>query len=175
MSGEPLPAATGARIEEVERSRTADVGRDRRRPRILWLTALARKSTSGTYSRVYEALRGDTGRAKLVTALLSAAALLLAPEFRNLPRAGLAAVVIGAVVEGVNWSAPAKVWRFSRRESFLLGVELVGVLGLGLVPGMLLAVGLSILVLLHDAARPHTAWRGNAPGWRRRSAWGRNA
>lgn len=120
-------------------------------------------SASSSYSRVYESFRGPTRRARLVTALLSAGVLLLAPTFPNLSRAALAAIVMGASVEGVDWSAPAKVWRFSRWEFGFLGVAAVGVLGLGLIPGMLLAVGLSVLALLHAAARPHTARLGVDP------------
>lgn len=120
-------------------------------------------STNNSSTRLYEALRCRTDLARVVTAGVAAALLLIAPSFPNMSRAALAAVVMGAVLEGIEWRNPLVVWRFSRRETFFCWVALGGVLLLGLVPGMLLAVVLTLLSLLYSSARPHTAELGAAP------------
>jgi high affinity sulfate transporter 1 len=120
-------------------------------------------SSNSSSSRLYEALRCRTDLARVVTAGVAAALLLMAPSFPNMSRAALAAVVMGAVIEGVDWRAPLVVWRFSHREAFFCGVALGGVLLLGLVRGMLLAVVLTLLSLMYSSARPHVAELGAAP------------
>lgn len=99
-------------------------------------------------------------------AFLSAVALL--PLFRNLPLAVLGAIVISAVLGFVNIPALRRIQHL-RRDSFILAcLAFVGVLALGILPGLLVTVALSILLLLSRLARPSAQLLGQVaglPGW----------
>jgi MFS superfamily sulfate permease-like transporter len=69
----------------------------------------------------------------------------------------------------INVPALAHLWRVSRFEFTIAMVALVGVLLLGILKGVLLAVVVSITVWLAAAARPHVAFLGRIPGTRRYS------
>jgi high affinity sulfate transporter 1 len=91
----------------------------------------------------------------IVLALLAAlTSILLMPLFKNLPQAVLAAIVINAVLGFVNVPAMRRL-RSLRRDSFLLGLAaLIGVLVLGILPGLLLTVAMSLVLLLSRISRP---------------------
>jgi anti-anti-sigma factor len=61
------------------------------------------------------------------------------------------------------------LWRVSRFEFSIAIVALAGVLLLGILKGVLLAVIASLIVLLATAAHPHVAFLGRIPGTRRYS------
>lgn len=90
----------------------------------------------------------------VLSALAFLSAILLMPLFRNLPQAVLGAIVINAVVGFVNIAALRRI-RGLRADSFWLSiVALIGVLVLGILPGLLLTVVISILLLLGALSRP---------------------
>lgn len=82
----------------------------------------------------------------------------------NLPDVVLAAIVLVAVRGLFDVPALRRLWRVSRREFRIAIVALAGVLVLGILKGVLLAVIVSILLLLAAAARPHVAFLGRIPG-----------
>jgi high affinity sulfate transporter 1 len=88
---------------------------------------------------------------------------------RNLPSVVLAAIVLVAVRGLFNLAALRHLWRVSRFEFWIAIVALVGVLLLGILKGVLVAVVVSLLMLLATAARPHVAFLGRIPGTRRYS------
>jgi MFS superfamily sulfate permease-like transporter len=85
----------------------------------------------------------------------------------NLPNVVLAAIVLVAVRGLIDVTALRHLWRVSRFEFAISMVALAGVLLLGILKGVLLAVVVSLLVLLATAARPHVAFLGRIPGTRR--------
>jgi anti-anti-sigma factor len=95
--------------------------------------------------------------------------LFLTGLLRNLPMVVLAAIVLVAVRGLIDLSALRHLWRVSRFEFSIAMVALVGVLLLGILKGVLLAVVVSLLMLLAVAARPHVAFLGRIPGTRRYS------
>ncbi len=95
--------------------------------------------------------------------------LLFTDLLRNLPSVVLAAIVLIAVRGLIDIPALRHLWRVSRREFAVACVALVGVLLLGILKGVLLAVIVSLLMLLSAAARPHVAVLGRIPGTRRYS------
>ncbi|HYI25559.1 MAG TPA: sulfate permease [Thermomicrobiales bacterium] len=96
-----------------------------------------------------------------ILAFLSA--ILLLPFFRDLPHAVLGAIVIFAVVGFVDIPAMQRLQRL-RSDSYLLAmVALVGVLVLGILPGLLISVAISILVLLGRLSRPNGDALGRLP------------
>lgn len=100
--------------------------------------------------------------------------LFLTGLLSGLPKAVLAAVVLVAVKGLVDLPAIARIRRVSRLEFQVAMVALVGVLLLGILRGVLLAVVASILLLLHRAAFPHVAVLGRIPRTTRFSDMERN-
>jgi high affinity sulfate transporter 1 len=95
--------------------------------------------------------------------------LFLTGLLYNLPNVVLAAIVLVAVQGLINLTALRHLWRVSRFEFSIAMVALAGVLLLGILKGVLLAVIVSVLMLLATAARPHVAFLGRIPGSRRYS------
>jgi MFS superfamily sulfate permease-like transporter len=92
-----------------------------------------------------------------VAAVLVAFLLLAAPgALRTLPTATLAAVVIAAVVELFEVGGVVKLARTRRAEFMFSMVALVGVVVLGVIWGVGLAVGISLMALIQKAWRPYT-------------------
>ena len=119
---------------------------------------------------------GARSRMSLVVAsiALGVALLFLTDLLRNLPKAVLAAIVLVAVAGLVDVRAIARIRRVSRLEFRVAMMALVGVLLLGILKGVLLAVIGSILLLLHRAAFPHVATLGRIPHTTRFSDLERN-
>jgi sulfate permease, SulP family len=69
----------------------------------------------------------------------------------------------------IDVSALRHLWRVSRFEFSISMVALAGVLLLGILKGVLLAVIASVLMLLAAVARPHVAFLGRIPGTHRYS------
>lgn len=113
----------------------------------------------------------------LVVAVLTVVTLLLlAALFESLPEATLAAVVIAAVIELVDFPALAGYYwiatgrhsaRFSlaARPDFVAAVAaMLGVLVFDTLPGLFIGIACSLLLLLYRASRPHVARLGKFPG-----------
>lgn len=99
----------------------------------------------------------------VVSVLTILTSLFLLPLFQNLPQAALAAIVIVAVSGFFNVKALERIRRL-RRESFYLALlAMIGVLLLGVLPGLLIAIVISILLGLGSLARPSTSILGKAP------------
>jgi sulfate permease, SulP family len=90
--------------------------------------------------------------------------LVLTPLFYYLPEATLGAIVIHAVWGLLDVGALRRYWRL-RRTSFVLAlVALLGVLVYDILPGLLLAVVLSLALLIYRASRPQGSILGRVPG-----------
>ena len=96
-----------------------------------------------------------TQMTSLVLALLAAlTAVILMPLLANLPFAVLAAIVINAVLGFFDFASARRVFRI-RRASFLAGfLSFVAVLVGGILVGLVVGMGVSLLLLLVDLARP---------------------
>ena len=108
--------------------------------------------------------------AGITTALVVVLTLLfLTPLFEDLPQATLGAVVIVAVVGLIDLAALRRIRRIRFRDYALALVALAGVLVLGVLPGVLVAVVVSMLTLIHGANHPPIEVLGRKPGtghWR---------
>lgn len=82
----------------------------------------------------------------------------------NLPEVTLAAIVLMAVKGLFDVAGLRHLWRVSRFEFSIAMVALVGVLLLGILKGVLLAVIASLILLLASAAKPRVAFLGRIPG-----------
>jgi high affinity sulfate transporter 1 len=90
--------------------------------------------------------------------------LALRPVLGHIPRGALAAVIIAAAIAIIDVAAFRSLWRLSRTEFGLAVVATLGVVVLGVLAGILLAVGLSVAVALQRMAKPHDAVLGDLPG-----------
>ncbi|MCC7476319.1 MAG: SulP family inorganic anion transporter [Pirellulales bacterium] len=95
--------------------------------------------------------------------------LFLTGLLSNLPNVVLAAIVLVAVRGLFDVVALRHLWQVSRFEFSIALVALIGVLVLGILKGVLVAVIVSVLMLIATAARPHVAFLGRIPGSRRYS------
>ena len=98
---------------------------------------------------------------------LACCLLFLTGFLQNLPKAVLAAIVLMAVKGLIKFREIGHLWRVSRLEFAVAAVALIGVLLFGILNGVVIAAIVSILLLLHHAARPHVAFLGRIPGTRR--------
>lgn len=91
--------------------------------------------------------------------------LFLAPLFSYVPQAVLGAVII-EVVAFALWKIPQmrRLWRLSRTEFWLALGALLGVLTFGMLQGVLIGVGLSLLWLVWRASHPAMPVLGRLPG-----------
>jgi high affinity sulfate transporter 1 len=112
----------------------------------------------------------ERGGAKTPLSLVFASAaiccvlLFLTGMFRTLPDAVLAAVVLVAVAGLIDLRELAHLWRASRLDFAAAAVALAGVLLMGVLDGVLIAVLASVVMLLGRSSRPHVAFLGRIPG-----------
>src|SRR4029078_1182268 len=92
----------------------------------------------------------------IMAVLMALTSALLMPIFQNLPIAILGAIVISAVMGFINVPAMRRIANL-RHDAYVFAViALVGVLVLGILPGLLLAVLLSLILLLGKESKPST-------------------
>lgn len=112
----------------------------------------------------------------LVVAVLTIVTLLfLTGLFEQLPDAALAAVVIAALIELVDFRLLKQYWRASlaprgtaaslaARPDFTAAVAaMLGVLVFDTLPGLVIGMALSILLLIYRSSRPHLTRLGRKP------------
>lgn len=106
-----------------------------------------------------------TPLASVVTALIVAlTALFLTPLFYFLPKAVLAAIIIVAVLGLVDIRTLKGSWQYSRADTLALAGTFVSVFLVGIETGIVIGIGISILMHLWRASRPHVAVVGRVPG-----------
>ncbi|MFK4226332.1 SulP family inorganic anion transporter [Streptomyces sp. NPDC019890] len=122
-------------------------------------------STSGSRTAVAERAGAKSQLTGVVGASLIVLMLVLAPGlFRNLPQPALAAVVITASLSLADIPGTVRLWR-QRRTEFLLSIAaFAGVALLGVLPGIAIAVALSVLNVFRRAWWPYDAVLGQVKG-----------
>ena len=122
-------------------------------------------STSGSRTAVAERSGAKTQLAGVTGAALIILMIVLVPGlFRNLPQPALAAVVITAALSLADIPATVRLWR-QRKAEFLLSIAaFLGVALLGVLPGIVIAVVLSILNVFRRAWWPYATVLGRVEG-----------
>ncbi|GGJ77748.1 hypothetical protein GCM10010123_04750 [Pilimelia anulata] len=142
-----------------------------------WLPVLAIAGHVGMFALMMVELRqrlsGRLPLAGLVTAGLTVLTLLfLTGLFAELPEATLAAVVIAALAELVDPAALRRLWRVAlgpgggpaaRPDFVAAAAALLGVLLFDTLPGLVIGMVVSILLLLYRASRPAVVRLGRTP------------
>ncbi|THV28980.1 SulP family inorganic anion transporter [Glycomyces paridis] len=110
-----------------------------------------------------------------VAALTVVTLLFLTALFEQLPEAALAAVVIAALIELVDFRLLKRYWKASlaprgtpaslaARPDFTAAVAaMLGVLIFDTLPGLVIGMALSLLLLIYRASRPHLTRLGHKP------------
>jgi SulP family sulfate permease len=88
---------------------------------------------------------------------------LLAPLFRDLPQATLAAIVIVAITGFLRVGELVRFTRVRRSAIVIALVALAGVLVLGILNGLLVAAALALAVVVHRLSRPGVGELGRDP------------
>jgi len=122
-------------------------------------------STSGSRTAVAEQSGAKSQVTGLVGALAITLMLLVAPGLlRNLPQPTLAAVVIAASLSLADIPGTVRLWQQRRAEFTLSMAAFAGVALLGVLPGIAIAVALSIGNVFRRAWWPYQTVLGRAPG-----------
>ena len=122
-------------------------------------------SSSASRTVVPAALGSRTQLVSLIAALfVLLSVVLLRDELALIPRAALSAVIVAAAVSIIDLAGCIALWRFNRTEGLLALVTAAAVILFGVLPGIVLAISMSLLVALARIARPHDAVLGDLPG-----------
>jgi high affinity sulfate transporter 1 len=122
-------------------------------------------STSGSRTAVAERSGGKTQLTGVTGAVLITLMIVFIPGlFRNLPQPALAAVVITASLSLADVPATVRLWRQRKVEFSLSVAAFLGVVLLGVLPGIAIAVGLSILNVFRRAWWPYDTQLGRVEG-----------
>jgi SulP family sulfate permease len=121
-------------------------------------------SSSGSRTAIADAVGGRTQLTGLVTVAGTLLILVfLRPVLAAFPLGALAAVVVYAATRLVDVPELVRFARFRRSELVLALATAAGVLLLGVLLGIVVAISLSVLDLLRRVARPHDGVLGLVP------------
>jgi high affinity sulfate transporter 1 len=121
---------------------------------------------SGSLSKT--AAGGAAGQKSQMVSLMNVALVLvtliaLTPLFEGLPDAILAAIIIRAVWHLIDFGKLHQFWNTSHFAFLAATVCLLGVLTIDILPGLILAVVLSLGVVIYQVSRPRIPRLGKAP------------
>ena len=111
----------------------------------------------------------SSGSLTQMTGVIGALCILVLLTFtngllQNLPNSALAAIVIAAAVRLFDLTTLRWLWKVRKSEFLLSVAALLGVAIFGVLPGIAVAVALSLGDFVRQAWRPHTAILGRIPG-----------
>lgn len=124
-------------------------------------------SSSASRTPVAEAAGARTQLTGVIGALAVTVLLLTAPSLmHDLPSSALAAVVIAAALSLFEFADLRRIFRMQQWEFWLSCTCFVGVAVFGAIPGIGIAVVISVIEFLWDGWRPHYAVLGRVDGTR---------
>jgi len=95
----------------------------------------------------------------IAAAVVLALVLALLPWIERTPEPVLAAIVIHAVSRSIDPGALRQYFAW-RRDRLIVVAAIAAVLVLGVLDGLLVAIGASLLLMLRQLSMPHVAWLG---------------
>jgi SulP family sulfate permease len=115
------------------------------------------------------AINSSVGGRSQVAGIVAAAALLLTvlylkPALSILPIPALGAILIAAAISLIDVDALRQIWRISRAEFGFAMIALFGPISLGVLNGVIIAIGATFAYLLHKMMYPRDALLGRVPG-----------
>ncbi|MFC2029988.1 SulP family inorganic anion transporter [Chloroflexota bacterium] len=122
-------------------------------------------STSGSRTAVAEQSGAKTQLTGVVAGLLVLAMLLVAPGLvQNLPQPALAAIVITAAISLFDVKALRRLYAMRKGEFILAVVCALGVILVGVLQGIVIAVVVAVFQFFERSWRPHSAVLGEPEG-----------
>ena len=122
-------------------------------------------STSSSRTAVAEQSGAKTQLTGVVAGLLVLAMLLFVPGLvKNLPQPALAAIIITAAISLFDMQALRHLWQVRRSEFMLAVVCALGVILIGVLQGIIIAVFVAILQFFERFWRPYSAVLGDPDG-----------
>ena len=121
----------------------------------------------GGFARTAVSVRSGAAStlSNLASAIVVAVTLIfLTPLFVYLPNAALAAIIVVAVTGLLNTDEVKFLWRTDRLDFYLMIVTFFATLILGVEEGILVGITSSLLLVIYQSSRPHTAITGRLPG-----------
>lgn len=115
---------------------------------------------TGGFSRslVNFAAGAVTPFASIITAVLvGITVLVLTPLLYFLPKATLAAIIVVAVANLIDFKIVRDTWAYNKTDALSLVVTFLAVLTIGIEMGIVIGAGLSIALYLYRTSRPHIA------------------
>jgi len=100
----------------------------------------------------------------LAAIVMALVLMLLTAPLAYIPYASLGAVLILAGASLFDLQVLKRIWSVSRVEFALSVLATLGVATIGVLPGIVLTIVLSLMLLLSRASRPHDAILGRIPG-----------
>lgn len=103
--------------------------------------------------------------AAIVTAIwVALGALFFTGLLRDLPKAVLAAIIIVAVFQLIDFSSLRRAWTYDRGDGISQAATIMGVLLLGVEEGLMVGAALGAAFFLYKTSRPHIAVVGRVAG-----------
>jgi MFS superfamily sulfate permease-like transporter len=122
-------------------------------------------TVSDSRTAINIAVGGCSQAAGLVAAAtLAGGMLFLSGSLEILPVPVLGAILVSAALGLIDIEGLISVWRVSRLEFVFALIGMWGAISLGVLNGVVIAVGATLLYVLMKSMRPHDALLGRAPG-----------
>ncbi|MFI0847895.1 SulP family inorganic anion transporter [Mesorhizobium sp. IMUNJ 23232] len=100
----------------------------------------------------------------VAAATLLATVLFLSDALRILPVPALGAILVAAAISLIDLNALRQIWRISPMEFVFALIALFGPIGLGVLYGVVIAIGATLLYVLRQMMFPREAMLGRIPG-----------
>lgn len=115
------------------------------------------------------AINASVGGRSQLASVVAAAALLatvlfLSDALRILPVPALGAILVAAAISLIDLNALRQIWRISPMEFVFALIALFGPIGLGILYGVVIAIGATLLYVLRQMMFPREAMLGRIPG-----------
>lgn len=122
---------------------------------------------TGSFSR--SAVNNQTGALSQLSGLITAVMMLLTlmyltPLFYYLPKFVLSAVVLNSVIALVAFGEAKHLMKTSFKDFVLWVTAFLGTLFVGVLAGILIAVGLSLVIVIYESVRPQITVLWRIPG-----------
>jgi SulP family sulfate permease len=122
-------------------------------------------TASDSRTAINDLMGGKTQVAGIVSAVaLALAVLFLSKALAVLPTPALGAILASAAVSLIDLRTLRELWRISRIEFAFAMISIAGVITLGVLNGVVIAVGATLLYLLMKDLKPRDAMLGRIPG-----------
>ncbi|AOW17645.1 sodium-independent anion transporter [Polaribacter vadi] len=121
-------------------------------------------TSSFSRSAINQESGAKTGMAALISVVMVIITLLfLTPLFYHLPKTVLAAIIIVAVFNLINFKEAAFLWKANNLDFWLMLATFLATLLLGIEYGIMAGVGLSLIVLIYRTSKPYITELGKVP------------